>query len=195
MFWKRLWGKTAADLIRLYMLAVYRPRKTGFRPPEGPVIYVSNHINHLDGMLLLAALRKLRPCALVARDWFEKPVYRPICEAANCLAVSRQGLDTLWLHAAREKMAAGSSVIIFPEGHTNHGGGMDAFKPGFAMLAAMTGAPVVPVWHDRCRAFRRTELRFGGEETVGRAMTAAALGAEGERFRGLVGALGEEKGR
>ena len=53
MFWKRLWGKTAADLIRLYMLAVYRPRKTGFRPPEGPVIYVSNHINHLDGMLLL----------------------------------------------------------------------------------------------------------------------------------------------
>lgn len=192
---KKAYGKAAAALIRIYIRVVYRPECINREAGDRPVLYVSNHISHLDGLLMLTALHSERPYALTAKDWFDKKLLGPVFEAARCLPINRFGLDTSWLRVASEKLRAGKSVIVFPEGHTVHGGELDEFKPGFAMLAKMTGAPVVPVWHGPGRAFRKTKIVFGPASCAELpAMTSDALRREGERFRGMVEALGRQNG-
>jgi 1-acyl-sn-glycerol-3-phosphate acyltransferase len=49
------------------------------------------------------------------------------------------------LTQCRETLAAGSSVMIFPEGTRSPDGRLRAFKPGAFVLATTTGRPILPI--------------------------------------------------
>jgi 1-acyl-sn-glycerol-3-phosphate acyltransferase len=49
------------------------------------------------------------------------------------------------LTRCRETLAAGSSVMIFPEGTRSPDGRLRAFKPGAFVLAKTTGRPILPI--------------------------------------------------
>jgi 1-acyl-sn-glycerol-3-phosphate acyltransferase len=49
------------------------------------------------------------------------------------------------LALCRDTLAAGSSVMIFPEGTRSPDGRLRAFKPGAFVLAKSTGRPILPV--------------------------------------------------
>jgi 1-acyl-sn-glycerol-3-phosphate acyltransferase len=49
------------------------------------------------------------------------------------------------LSRCRETLAAGSSVMIFPEGTRSPDGRLRAFKPGAFVLAKNTGRPILPI--------------------------------------------------
>jgi 1-acyl-sn-glycerol-3-phosphate acyltransferase len=49
------------------------------------------------------------------------------------------------LDEAAEKIRAGSSVVMFPEGHRSRDGTIGPFKAGSFYLAVRSGIPVVPI--------------------------------------------------
>ena len=54
-----------------------------------------------------------------------------------------QGRDALRI--ARDRLAMGHSVVIFPEGHLNHAEGLRRAGSGAALLALQSGAPILPM--------------------------------------------------
>jgi len=129
-------------------------------PAKGPAIIAANHNSHVDTLLLLTifplpALGRLRPVA--AADyflrgpmigWFSRRIIGivPIVRVGATAANAASGGDVL--APAREALAKGDIIIIFPEG--TRGDASDAMgrlKAGVARLAeAFPEAPVIPVW-------------------------------------------------
>ncbi len=123
-------------------------------PLKGPAILVANHASHVDTILLLTiyptrALDRVRPAA--AADYFLKSAVMSWF-SRNILAIvpvardrAQAGEDIL--APAREALAAGDIVLIFPEGTRGDGQELTRLKTGVAKLAAaFPGAPVTPVW-------------------------------------------------
>ncbi len=129
---------------------------------------------------------------LVTNKWYSKPFYKVILEGNRCIPVDLTTMDTAWIHEAIKAVRGGSSICIFPEGHRAKGETMDEFKPGFTLLAQMTGVPIIPVCLDgpykyvfgpRKRALVGVPTPLS-ESDVG--MSAEYLTAEGERFRQIM---------
>ncbi len=119
-------------------------------PATGPVIVVSNHISNFDppslGHYLIWHGRW--PRALAKSDLWKVPVIGRLARATGQIPVQRgteRAKDAL-IHA-REALAAGACVVIFPEGTIT--ADPDTWpmtpRPGAARLALETGVPVIPV--------------------------------------------------
>jgi 1-acyl-sn-glycerol-3-phosphate acyltransferase len=73
------------------------------------------------------------------------------------------------LDAAAEKIRAGSSVMLFPEGHRSRNGKMGQFKSGSFYLAIQAGVPVVPITLNGTRAVLKPDtyhVRAGQTEMI-----------------------------
>jgi len=126
----------------------------GRLPEAGPAIVVANHTSHVDTLLLLTIfparlMARVRPVA--AADYFLRgPVIGWFARTLVGIVpvVRAGGLHEDVLAPAREALAAGDIVIVFPEG--TRGPATDALGPlksGVARLAAaFPEAPVTPVW-------------------------------------------------
>lgn len=125
-------------------------------PRCGPAIVAANHSSHVDTLLLLAifpskALSRVRPAAAAdyfLRDpvigWFSRRVIGIVP-----VARAKAGTGEDVLAPAREALAAGDIVVVFPEGTRGEGetDEMGQLKGGVARLAeAFPEAPVIPVW-------------------------------------------------
>lgn len=123
-------------------------------PTRGPAIIAANHTSHVDTLMLLTVfparlMGRLRPVA--AADYFLRgPVIGWFSRTlVGIVPIDRAGRSQKDVLApAREALAAGDIVIIFPEG--TRGPGDDELAPlkaGVARLAeACPEAPVTPVW-------------------------------------------------
>jgi len=120
-------------------------------PSSGPVIVVSNHRSYFDfvamGMVVLGRGRNLR--FLGKKEVFDAPVIGSLASAAGGIRVDRGTGSTQPLEAAAAALEGGEAVAILPQGTIPRG--REFFEPklvgktGAARLAAMTGAPVVPI--------------------------------------------------
>ncbi|MGM9491003.1 lysophospholipid acyltransferase family protein [Ideonella sp. YS5] len=126
-------------------------------PPEAlQRIYFANHQSHLDWVLIWAALpgelrAHTRPIA--ARDyWTASPFKHWLTrEVFNAVYVNRQRTDENDdpLEPLVQALAAGDSLVIFPEGTRSHGGEPQAFKSGLFHLARQfPQVQLVPAWID-----------------------------------------------
>lgn len=122
-------------------------------PDHGPAIICANHNSHADTAILLSifppkALARVRPVAAAdyfltnpALSWFAR---RMIGITPISRAVAR-GEDIL--QPARDALARGDIVVVFPEGSRGRPEEMGPLKAGVARLAeAFPDAPVIPVW-------------------------------------------------
>lgn len=111
-------------------------------PASGPVLYASNHLGWLDGPLLVALTP--RPAhALTKRESFEGRTGR-LLRLTGQIPVDRFRRDVGALRTAAAALAAGQSVVVYPEG-LRGAGDVAHTKDGVAWLALVSGAPVVPV--------------------------------------------------
>ena len=184
-------------LMTLFVRLAYRP-KVMFTEPDRknlhyskPVIFVGNHTSHMDGVLTSVVFAPAKGCILVARDWYEKPKFNWFLKNNRCIPMDRFGLDTAWLRMSVEAMKNGQSVIIYPEGRTGQAEEPGEFKPGFVMLAMMTGADIVPyAVTGKYKIFgKRQKVLIGAPEklsTEGKSMKPDSLKSEGERVRQIV---------
>lgn len=138
--------------IRVVMrLVVWTPLRFAFcRPlrvrllaplPREPVVFVANHASHADTVVLMQVLGRDRRLAVAAADdyWFRDPV-RGWALAASLGAYPFPREGARGLRRTEELLAAGWSILIYPQG--TRGGGK--FRSGIGRLAA-AGATLVPV--------------------------------------------------
>lgn len=117
-------------------------------PPQGACVVVANHSSHADTAALLAALpARTRPVVAAAADyWFGRPARSWLCRLlVGGFPVRRGGGGSADLAAASRVLAAGRTVVIYPEGTRSRDGRLGRFRGGAARLAAQAGVPLVPV--------------------------------------------------
>ncbi|MBK7613319.1 MAG: 1-acyl-sn-glycerol-3-phosphate acyltransferase [Burkholderiales bacterium] len=123
-------------------------------PPEAlQRIYFANHQSHFDWVLIWAALpHELRSLTrpIAAKDyWTSSPLRHWITrEVFNAVYVNRTRTDDQDpLEPLVQALAAGDSLVIFPEGTRSNKGVPQAFKSGLYHLAEQfPHVQLVPVW-------------------------------------------------
>ena len=119
-------------------------------PPRGPVIIAANHVSYFDPLCLAvcidAAGRRVR--FLAKAELYRNRLLGWVLRAAGQIPVYRETRDAHQaLTDAVAAMREGAAVAIYPEGTTTRNADFSPMvaKSGVARLAALTGAPVVPV--------------------------------------------------
>jgi putative phosphoserine phosphatase/1-acylglycerol-3-phosphate O-acyltransferase len=120
-------------------------------PTDGPGIIVGNHRSYFDvaAMALTIAKTERTVRFLGKKEVFDAPVIGQIASAMGGIRVDRGTGSDEPLQAAAEALERGDLVAIMPQGTIPRGPAF--FDPklkgrwGAARLAAMTGAPVIPV--------------------------------------------------
>ena len=106
---------------------------------------MGNHQGNFDIHALTVAIP--RRFAWVAKEeLFRIPLFGPAMRRAGYIPLDRSdGRKALKsMRLAAERIAAGTSVVIFPEGTRTKDGALLPFKRGAFMLAARAGVPIVP---------------------------------------------------
>ena len=145
--------------------------------PDGPAIVAPNHSSFLDGPIIGSryAWRTGRPLGFLLYDEpFRNPFFGWFLRTTQCIPFRRGNREsqTAALHAALARLHGGHAVGCFPEAHINQGRRLGTFRPGAALLALDSGAPIVPtgiVGSDETmpigasvpRWGRRIRIRFG----------------------------------
>jgi 1-acyl-sn-glycerol-3-phosphate acyltransferase len=132
--------RVARDLCRVHGFEV---RCEGVLPSR-PAILVANHVSYVDAPVLAS----LAPCTVIAkgeiRNW---PLLGAGAAALGVLFVDRRSANS-GARALRESMralAAGVSVLGFPEGTTTKGDDVLPFRRGLFGVARILNVPVVPI--------------------------------------------------
>lgn len=117
-------------------------------PREGPFILVANHCSHADPPLLGWATGHQigRVVHFMAKDEMQRwPVLGWFAARGGVFFVRRGEGDRGAQRTALDLLARGKPIAIFPEGTRSRDGRMGEARPGAALLAIRSGAPVVPV--------------------------------------------------
>jgi 1-acyl-sn-glycerol-3-phosphate acyltransferase len=114
--------------------------------PGRPYIFAANHQSQFD-IFVLQAFLGVDFRWLAKKELFSVPIWGPAMRRAGYIPIDRShGRKALKsLGEAAEKIGAGTSVIIFPEGTRSKDGKMHDFKAGAMVLALKAGVPIVPV--------------------------------------------------
>ncbi len=160
----KAYGAVIGTVFRLLVSVVFRPRvRGGENVGDGAVIFAANHTTLADGPIITAALwRKRRPAVFITKKWYSKRALTPMFDYARCIPTDTDGKGASWLRTGLRSLGEdGRALLIFPEGHTNENDEVREFHGGIALLAARSGADVLPTYHTRPRAFHRTEIIIG----------------------------------
>jgi 1-acyl-sn-glycerol-3-phosphate acyltransferase len=117
--WLHRWCRFACRVLGI------RIRTYGSVPSSG--LLVSNHLSYLD----IVVLSSIRPCVFVAkRDVARWPLFGWLAHAAGTIFVDRERRlsSPKVVNGIRDAIAAGSVVVLFPEGTSSDGSTVLPFK-------------------------------------------------------------------
>jgi len=126
----------------------------GLEHVRADIVYVvvSNHQSNLDPMVHLRAL-PLSLRVLAMRELFRIWLLGRAMRAIGMIEVDRDSPDFDQIdQAAARSLAAGHSLLVYPEGTTSPDGAIGEFKDGAFVIAVTNQVPVLPVAIDgTCR--------------------------------------------
>jgi 1-acyl-sn-glycerol-3-phosphate acyltransferase len=114
-------------------------------PAEGPLILVVNHINFLDAPLLYTHLLPRPMTGFVKVETWDNPIFNYLFTMWKAIPIRRGEADLLAFRMAKHALENKKILVIAPEGTRSGDGKLQAGKPGFALLASMTKAPILPM--------------------------------------------------
>lgn len=112
-------------------------------PAEGPAMLVSNHLSHLDVLVLGILLD--RPLNYVARSSLFFFPLGPFIRSCGAFPIQREGIGAQGLKETLRRLKAGGIVALFPEGTRTVDGELGELKPGISLLAKKARVPILPV--------------------------------------------------
>ncbi len=145
----RFWARGAFVLSRMILGLNMREIGTVNRPRSGPCLYVANHQSAWETLAFnllipdVCIVAKIELARIPIFGWFLRHAPMILVDrAAGAKAVGKM------LKEAREAVAEGRSILIFPEGTRVRPGRHRRFQPGVAALYRSFGEPVVPLAHN-----------------------------------------------
>lgn len=114
--------------------------------PGEPYIFAANHLSQFD----IFAMEAFFPHDfrwLAKKELFKIPIFGQAMRRAGAIPIDRSHRRSALasLMEAAKRIAAGTSVVIFPEGTRSGDGQLHSFKAGGMVLAIKSGVSVVPV--------------------------------------------------
>ncbi|MEB3197740.1 MAG: lysophospholipid acyltransferase family protein [Candidatus Sericytochromatia bacterium] len=144
----RAWGFIQGVFGLALRLAGIKVRIEGLShlPRDRAALYMGNHVNWLDHLILATALPS--PLAGFEKtENFKIPIYGPMMRRWGNVEVSRRKDPEEARRVAQEasrRLAEGCNFLVFPEGTRTRDGQLGAFKKGGFHMAIDAGAPIVP---------------------------------------------------
>src|SRR5688500_6460092 len=109
-----------------------------------PRIYVSNHVSWFDVLTLASVLPRYK--FVGKAELFRIPIFGRAARAAGMIAIERENRKSAFesYRVAADRIRAGASVVVFPEGTRGRTYALRQFKKGPFVLAVAAGVPIVP---------------------------------------------------
>jgi 1-acyl-sn-glycerol-3-phosphate acyltransferase len=129
---------------------LFRARIEGVEhvPRDGPFILVSNHCSNLDPPILgwATGYQVRRVVHFMAKIEMRRwPVVGWLATQSGVYFVRRGESDRAAQRFSLEALADGRPIALFVEGTRSRDGHLKTAKPGAALLAMRSGAPLIPV--------------------------------------------------
>jgi 1-acyl-sn-glycerol-3-phosphate acyltransferase len=124
--------------------------------PQQPTLVAAKHESMFETLEVIILLPD--PAVVVKKELADIPGWGRAARAHGVIPVDRDGSATalrVMMRAAKAAVAAGRSIVIFPEGTRTLPGVRAPLRPGFAGLYRTLGLPVVPVALDSGRLYPR----------------------------------------
>ncbi len=115
-------------------------------PRTGAAIVAANHSSALDSLAVGIGSRRRPVRFLMAREYFQRPLFRPFLSAMGYIPVDHSTPSTVSASAAIGALKNGDVVGIFPERTISADRELRPGRHDAAMLALVTGVPVIPVY-------------------------------------------------
>jgi 1-acyl-sn-glycerol-3-phosphate acyltransferase len=131
--WLHRWCRFACRVLGI------RVTTDGLMPTSG--LLVSNHLSYLD----IVVLSSIRPCVFVAkRDVAAWPLFGWLAHAAGTIFADRERRLSSWkvVDLIQDAIAAGSVVVLFPEGTSSDGSRVLPFKSALLESAVRLCSPI-----------------------------------------------------
>ncbi|HYL17082.1 MAG TPA: 1-acyl-sn-glycerol-3-phosphate acyltransferase, partial [Burkholderiales bacterium] len=168
----------ASRLVRAWRIPFTVKWETPLDLPE-PHVVVANHCSYLDSIFVAALLPRLH--IVVAKAELQRiPVLGAYLRSLGIIFVERSTVEKRVREVPQMKsaLAAGKSVIVFPEGTFTREAGLRAFHLGAFEIAEACGAPIIPITlHGTRRVLRDGQWlprRLPVSAVVGAPLTAPA---------------------
>ncbi|MCC6829760.1 MAG: 1-acyl-sn-glycerol-3-phosphate acyltransferase [Thermoleophilia bacterium] len=137
-------------------------------PRSGPVLFVSNHISGMDPPFLGAGALPRRLHFMAKKELFANPVGGWLIRSVGAFPVDRGGADRNAIRMAKDVLARGDALLMFPEGTRSEDGRLGPAWPGAGSLALDPGVTVVPmaIWGSQ-RRFGPVRIELGAPLDLG----------------------------
>jgi 1-acyl-sn-glycerol-3-phosphate acyltransferase len=141
-------------------------------PKKGPLILIFNHVNLVEGPVLLNKLASRDIVIMAKSETWDNPIFGPVLDGWDAISVRRGEADLEAFRKAQKVLTDGKILIISPEGTRSELRGLDAGlgtgHAGVTLLAARSGAPIQAVgmfnhrgfWSRVYRGFKRVPIDF-----------------------------------
>ena len=144
MVFGRFWAWTVLVLLRVIVGLDYEVRGRD-RLPRGGYIVALKHQSAWDALIVPVVFGD--PAVVVKRELLWLPIYGWYAGRAGSVAIDRKGgagALRRMVTAARQVIAAGRPVVIFPQGTRAAPGARLPYQPGVAALYQALAVPLVP---------------------------------------------------
>jgi len=118
-------------------------------PATGPVLIVCNHVAFIDPLVVATAALPRPTWHMAKEELFRSRSLAAWMRRSGGFPVRRATPDVWAVRTARDLLARGECLLMFPEGAVGREGIMRPGFPGAGYLALRPGVVVVPavVWH------------------------------------------------
>jgi len=141
-FWAVMLAFRIIFSYRKYDEHYLREYKTNGRP----FVICANHLSMLDPIFIVMAYGWGRKLTIMGKaELFRNPLAAWLFRSVGVFPVERGAADTAALDKAISDIRSGRGMLIFPEGTRGTGDEMLRLKSGAFMIAAQTGADIIPV--------------------------------------------------
>lgn len=130
---------------------------------KGKVVISSNHVSYADPFVLQTSILSRRWHFLFMTDLiknkFQQWIYKNVFLS---FPIDRDAPSFKTMKFLSEYVKGGNLLALFPEGHIKRDGEIDNFKGGAVLIAYLSEAPIIPIYHQkRKNPWHRVKLVMG----------------------------------
>lgn len=152
-------------IVRFAFMLAYSLKYEGKKnvPKKTAVIYASNHRTNADPPLLAAGTYG-KFAFMAKEELFKNKLFGWLIRKLGAFPVSRGKGDMGVIDTAIERLGAGRSLMIFPEGTRSKDGKVGRGHTGAALIAARSGNLIIPVgivFGEKLKFRTRITVKYG----------------------------------